>query len=212
MTDVTYPPSSHLILASASPRRRDLLSQLDLEFTVVPADIDETVRPDESPRDYVARMATSKAEAGQAQAPKGSVILGADTAVIAAERILGKPRDREDALAMLALLSGRSHHVMSGVTLTDGSRTLSELSVTEVRFAVVTPAAAAAYWDTGEPADKAGAYGIQGRGAVFVERLSGSYSGVVGLPLFETARLLRRFGFSAGIAADWEDGDLPAAQ
>lgn len=203
---------SELILASASPRRRELLSQLELQFTVAPADIDETVLPDESPRDYVERMAVGKAAAGLVGTPAGSVVLGADTAVIVDDRILGKPRDRQDALDMLALLSDRSHEVLSGISLTDGSKTLSDISVTEVRFGVITPAAAAAYWDTGEPADKAGAYGIQGLGAVFVASLSGSYSGVVGLPLYETARLLQRFGLMSEIVSFPAERDFPAAR
>jgi septum formation protein len=188
------------------------LSQLELQFTVAPADIDETVLSDELPLDYVQRMAAAKAAAGLANAPAGSVVLGADTTVVAAGQILGKPRDRQDALDMLALLSGRTHEVLSAVSLTDGNRTLSDLSATEVRFGEVTPAAAAAYWDTGEPADKAGAYGIQGLGAVFVQSLSGSYTGVVGLPLFETARLLHSFGLLSDIVFSTTAGDSPAAR
>ena len=185
-----------LVLASASPRRRELLTQLGVSFTVYPADIDETARRGEAPADYVHRMAVEKARCGFEQA--GITALGADTAVVIGDRILGKPADRADALYMLELLSGATHQVLSAVALADGAGVRSRLSTTEVRFGEISAAARAAYWDTGEPADKAGAYAIQGLGAVFVAHISGSYSGVVGLPLYETAELLRAAGFSPG--------------
>ncbi|HET7175201.1 MAG TPA: Maf family protein [Gammaproteobacteria bacterium] len=186
-----------LYLASASPRRRQLLEQLGLSFEVQVPEVDETPRPGELPTDYVLRLARTKAEsmAGKLGQPVARV-LAADTAVVLGNVILGKPKGREDALVMLARLSGRDHEVLSAVALWHDGRVDMGLSRSEVRFRTIAAAEAAAYWDTGEPADKAGAYGIQGLGAVFVERLQGSYSGVMGLPLFETVELLRRAGMS----------------
>lgn len=183
-----------LVLASASPRRRELLAVLGVEFSVVPANIDETVLPGEAPRDYVRRMALEKALAGAA-GPGAAGVLGCDTAVIVDDDILGKPADRQDGMAMLARLSGRSHQVLSAVVLVDADGRSEALSVTEVSFRAITEAEAAAYWASGEPADKAGGYGIQGIGAVFVAGIKGSYTGVVGLPLFETAALLGERGY-----------------
>jgi septum formation protein len=189
-----------LILASASPRRSELLRQLGVDFTVRPTATDESVQPQEQPQHYVRRMALAKAAAGKdfIAAGSGQCVLGADTAVVIGGQILGKPRDREDALDMLHKLSAATHHVMSGVAVSNGASTLDVMSITEVTFGTITPQQAAAYWDSGEPCDKAGAYAIQGRGAVFVRTLTGSYSGVVGLPLYETAQLLRNFGYSIG--------------
>jgi septum formation protein len=202
MMESLAPQPGELILASASPRRRELLAQLDVSFTVVPTDTDESVLPDEDPEAYVQRMALDKAAAGLQTVQRAACVLGADTAVITGGNILGKPRDREDALQMLQMLSGQTHQVLSGVALMDSVQVHTVLSVTEVTFGVITPAAAAAYWDTGEPVDKAGSYAIQGRGVVFVKHIAGSYSGVVGLPLFETAELLRRFGYRPGFPQD----------
>ena len=188
-----------LYLASASPRRRTLLAQLGLRIAVIPAPADETPHGGEAPADYVLRIALAKARAGRAAAAhsRGRPLLAADTAVVVDGRALGKPADRDEALAMLALLSGRSHRVLTGVALLapddEAQRTLS---TTEVRMGRIAPAQARAYWDTGEPADKAGAYAIQGLGAMFVEHIRGSYSGVVGLPLFETAALLGGAGLA----------------
>ncbi|HUP91688.1 MAG TPA: Maf family protein [Solimonas sp.] len=179
-------------LASRSPRRQDLLRQLGYQFEAISADIDETPRAGESPQAYALRMATEKARAARVRA--SLPVLGADTDVVLDGRILGKPRDRVDALAMLSALSGRTHEVCSGVALLQGAQVSTALSVTEVSFGPITSAEAQAYWDSGEPADKAGAYAIQGLGALFVKEIRGSYSGVVGLPLYETAGLLRRFG------------------
>ncbi|HJP03875.1 MAG: hypothetical protein CL799_00155 [Chromatiales bacterium] len=183
-----------LVLASASPRRQELLAQLGVQFSVVPADIDESILPGEAPELYVQRMAASKAQAGRTGAGKRPV-LGADTVVVLGERILGKPRDRDDALEMLTLLSDRTHRVISGVAIADGQQLLERQSQTEVSFGKISAAAREAYWATGEPRDKAGAYAIQGYGAVFVTHINGSYTGVVGLPLYETAELLRCVGF-----------------
>ena len=185
-------------LASRSLRRQELLKQLGLDFEVLPADIPEEPGPAEAPADYALRMAREKALAAQALAPRPLPVLGADTDVVLDGRILGKPRDRAHALELLAALADREHEVYSAVALVQGERVATRLSVTRVRFGAVTPAAAAAYWDSGEPADKAGGYGIQGLGAQFVREIQGSYSGVVGLPLYETVELLGEFGVSAG--------------
>jgi septum formation protein len=194
-----------LILASASPRRRELLEQLDVPFCVQPTDTDEQVLLNEPPEKYVRRMSLNKAAAGALSIVHGDdnrrCVLAADTAVVFGDRILGKPRDRDDALEMLQLLSGQTHRVLSGVAVTDGVTTHDALSITEVCFGEISPEACEAYWETGEPRDKAGAYGIQGRGAVFVEHIAGSYSGVVGLPLYETAELLRCFGYAPAFGA-----------
>ena len=182
-------------LASASPRRKQLLKQLGLRFEVVVADVDESHRPDEAPREYVARIARLKAEtvAERLGSPKLPV-LAADTAVVVDGDILGKPEGREDALKMLARLSGRAHQVLSSVALWRAGSLDTALSESRVVFRAITPAEAVAYWDTGEPRDKAGAYGIQGLGGSFVAQLEGSHSGVMGLPLFETAALLQKAG------------------
>lgn len=186
-----------LYLASGSPRRRELLAQIGVPFQPLSAAIDETPQPDEAPADYVARLALGKARAGHGCLPpksNGAVVLGADTAVVVEGRILGKPQGQAEAMAMLALLSGREHQVLTAVALFDGQRSEVVNVITQVRFRAISAAEAAAYWASGEPADKAGGYGIQGLGAVFVEGLQGSYSAVVGLPLCETAALLGRFG------------------
>jgi len=182
-----------LVLASASPRRRALLEQIGVPHVVLPVAVDETPRPGEAPEVLVLRLALAKARAGASQAP-GRVALGADTVVVLDGRPLGKPAGREEAVAMLCALGGRTHAVMSAVALTDGEREATRLSVSHVRFRPVGREEAEAYWATGEPRDKAGGYAIQGLGAVFVEHLEGSYSGVMGLPLHETAELLRAFG------------------
>lgn len=186
-----------LYLASASPRRRQLLEQLRLSFEVRIADVDETLRPGELPADYVLRLARTKAETVVRELGQPAAwVLAADTAVVLGSAILGKPNGREDGLAMLQRLSGREHVVLSAIALWHDGKLDTALSTSEVRFRTIAAAEAAAYWDTEEPADKAGGYGIQGLGAVFVERLQGSYSGIMGLPLFETVELLRRAGMS----------------
>lgn len=188
-----------LILASSSPRRSELLAALGLRFRTRSADIDETPLPDEPVRDLVLRLATSKAMAIPADV--ADVVIGADTEVVLDGQSLGKPQDEGDALRMLAALSGRPHEVMTGVAVRYRGRVETASSVTVVRFRDIDPDEARRYWQTGEPRDKAGAYAIQGLGGVFVEAISGSYSGVVGLPVFETAGLLRRCGLDvlAGI-------------
>ena len=183
-----------LYLASRSPRRQELLRQVGLRFEVAPADVDESRAPGQSPAEYAVAMALAKARAAPAagEAP----VLGADTDVVLNDRILGKPAGREQALEMLRRLAHRTHQVYSGVAVVLGERVETALSVTDVTFGPVTAAQADAYWNTGEPADKAGAYAIQGFGAQFVKEIRGSYSGVVGLPLYETLEVLRRFGVS----------------
>jgi septum formation protein len=186
-----------IYLASGSPRRRELLTQIGVAFVPLSAAIDETPQSGEAPADYVTRLALGKARAGFASLPADTaqaIVLGADTAVIIDGRILGKPLDRADALAMLARLSGREHQVLTAVALFDGARSEVVNVSAQVRFRPIEATEAQTYWATGEPLDKAGGYAIQGLGAVFVESLQGSYSAVVGLPLCETAALLERFG------------------
>jgi septum formation protein len=189
-------PDPDFHLASASPRRRELLAQLGYRFGILAAGIEEVQGAQESGEDYVLRVARGKAAAGLAVRPAGDArpVLGADTEVLLGERVLGKPGSREDGLAMLAQLSGRTHLVLSAVAVNDGRRERVALSRTQVSLRALAPAEIEAYWASGEPCDKAGAYAIQGLAAVFVERIEGSYTGVVGLPLFETAALLREFG------------------
>lgn len=182
-----------IYLASASPRRRELLAQIGVPLAVLAIEVDETPLPGEAPELYVSRLAINKARAGWAASDKTRPVLGADTTVVLDGAILGKPRDKADGLAMLARLSDKNHWVMTAVAVAQGERVEHALSVTEVRFRALSAAECEAYWATGEPADKAGGYGIQGLGALFVANLRGSYSGVVGLPLAETGELLRRF-------------------
>ncbi len=199
-----------LYLASRSPRRLELLAQLGLRPQVVSTETDETPIEQESPEAYVARIAAAKAHAGWATVSKAAIhpLLAADTAVVIGEQILGKPADADTALRMLALLSGRRHRVLTAVSLlapiSDRAQQACDRPIerqalveTEVQMRKITHAEALAYWASGEPQDKAGAYAIQGRGAIFVEAIHGSYSNVVGLPLFETARLLREQGIDS---------------
>ena len=190
-------------LASQSPRRRELLRQIGLEPVLLAASVDETPLPGERPGAFVLRLAEAKARAGAA-APEaaGLPVLGADTAVVLDGRILGKPRDRAEAMAMLLGLAGREHQVYTGVALW-AREPRTRLNVSRVRFRGIEPCEAAAYWLSGEPADKAGGYAIQGLGAVFVADLQGSYSGVMGLPLFETAELLRECGIALPAAVNF---------
>lgn len=192
----TDPPAA-LCLASVSPRRRELLTQIGVRYLVEAADIDETVRPGERPCDYVARMARDKALIVRARGMTLPV-LAADTSVVVDEVICGKPRGEAECVAMLQRLSGRTHQVLTAVALA-GVRGVDELlSASAVRFRALSAAECVAYWRGGEPRDKAGGYAIQGHGAVFIEHLSGSYSGVMGLPLFETAQLLHAAGVACG--------------
>lgn len=182
-----------LTLASVSPRRRELLERIGVAHVVSAADIDETVQPEEAPADYVVRMACAKARAVRARGTELPV-LAADTTVVIDGVILAKPRDRAEGVAMLGRLAGRTHQVLTAVALATASGIAFRLSASEVRMRAVTPEECAAYWETGEPRDKAGGYAIQGRGALFIEHLSGSFSGVMGLPLYETGQLLAAAG------------------
>lgn len=184
-----------LYLASGSPRRRELLTQIGVPFLTQIAPIDENALPGESPLAYVERLAIAKGHAGLATLADsdGAVVLGADTAVVLDGHILGKPRDRADALATLQALSGRSHQVLTAVALVSRERQAARVVTSQVTFRPLTQAEIEAYWASGEPQDKAGSYGIQGLAAVFVSQLQGSYSAVVGLPLCETAALLAEF-------------------
>lgn len=184
-------PDPVLILASRSPRRAELLAGVGLRFDVSPADVDESRLAAEAPADYVVRLARAKARA--ALRP-GCVALGSDTAVVLDDQVLGKPRDPQHGAAMLLALSDRTHEVMTGIAVCDDRRMESLCVTTRVRFRAIEPWEAQAYGRTGEGADKAGGYGIQGIGGIFAESIQGSYSAVVGLPLAETERLLREFG------------------
>ncbi|MGQ7815545.1 Maf family protein [Metapseudomonas furukawaii] len=185
-----------LYLASGSPRRRELLAQIGVPHVTLVASIDETARPGESASTYVERLAREKALVGLATLddPRDACVLGADTAVVLDGCILGKPADREDALATLARLSGREHEVLTAIALASAGRCESRVVASRVRFRPISPCEIDAYWSSGEPVDKAGSYAIQGLGAVFVSRVEGSYSAVVGLPLLETAEMLAEFG------------------
>lgn len=182
-----------ICLASNSPRRRELLSQIGVAHIVMAADIDETVLPGELPHAYVVRLAREKALAIHRTGQRLPV-LAADTTVVVDGRVFGKPQDRSDAIAMLLELAGRTHEVLTAVALANAEGVSERLSASAVRFRKISSEECAAYWETGEPRDKAGGYAIQGLGAVFVESLTGSYSGVMGLPLFETGELLQAAG------------------
>lgn len=185
-----------IYLASASPRRAELLDQIGVGFRTSPVEVDEARAGGESPEDFVMRLAREKAglawQAVRDEDPRP--VLAADTAVVLGDEVFGKPGDRGECLAMLRSLSGRTHEVLTAVALLGPAGERAELNRTAVTFRALSEAECEAYWATGEPADKAGGYGIQGRGAVFVEHIAGSYSGVVGLPLFETAQMLAGFG------------------
>jgi len=199
-------PGKKIYLASRSPRRRELLGQIGVSFELLllredPArgtDVDESVRPGESPHDYVMRVCHAKAEAGsqhvqQRRLPQLPVLV-ADTAVVLGGRIMGKPANREEAMEMLSALSGKRHEVLTAVAVAGMGRIEQKLTVSVVQFCALTEPSIRRYVMTGEPLDKAGAYAIQGHAAAFIEKIEGSYSGVMGLPLYETAELLASFG------------------
>lgn len=185
-----------LYLASKSPRRRELLTQIDISFDVLVVDIDETQKANETAEDYVLRLAREKALAGwNLEKHAGIPVLGSDTAVVIQGTILGKPENRADAIRMLKLLSGKTHQVMTAIALLKPGKgseyeLTSAINVSDVTFKVLSEQEIAQYVDSGEGADKAGSYAIQGKAAAFIAHLSGSYSGVMGLPLFETIELL----------------------
>lgn len=199
-----------LYLASASPRRKQLLESLGLRVFTCPAYIDETPLAQEKPENYVRRLALEKAQSSlinltnnelkeiDGPLPEKIPCLGADTIVVCQGQLFGKPEDKNDAVRMWQAMSGREHHVLTAVAVIDGvtpeSQKLLELSISNVRFKLLSNSEMDAYWETGEPQDKAGAYGIQGYAAAWVESIQGSYSGIMGLPLFEVNHVLRQFG------------------
>lgn len=188
--------TADFLLASASPRRQELLQQIGARFITGPVDIPEQLLPNESPEAYVLRLAREKASAGWQRQPDNARLpaLGSDTSVVLDAEVFGKPDDEAHAVEMLMRLSGRSHRVVTGVAMVAGEQCEQVLSETLVHFRDLTEDECRRYWQTGEPADKAGGYGIQGLGAVFVSGIEGSYTNVVGLPLAETAELLAKFG------------------
>jgi septum formation protein len=185
-----------LVLASSSPRRREILQQAGIPFAIRPVHIDETARAAESPRDYVSRLAREKA--GAAAARPGEIILGADTTVVIHGEILAKPCDAADAVRMLTLLSGQKHEVLTGICLRAADGLVEDIAETSVWFATLTASEIHDYVATGEPMDKAGAYGIQGRASKFIERLEGCYFNVMGLPVAMVYRRLQEFWYSRG--------------
>mgnify|MGYP006176135489 CR=1 FL=1 len=196
---INHPHMQKIALASASPRRRELLAQLGVHFELVKADVDETQHPGELATDYVLRLAISKAQAGLAvqisTAPKADSVLpvlGADTIVVVDGEVLGKPKDQSDFLRMMRLLSGRQHQVYTAIALVSRDKVLSDTVKTDVWFSELTETQMLDYWHSGEPADKAGGYGIQGLASRFIPKIAGSYFAVVGLPLYETDQLLQQ--------------------
>jgi septum formation protein len=199
--------SERLILASQSPRRKELLTQLGYQFSCQPANIDESVIENESPLIYVERMARLKAEhiahrlsvARSTTDADAFIILGSDTCVIFGNEILAKPESLDDSINILSKLSGNKHQVLTAISVTNGTRSITQTVSTDVYFKTLTVDEIVRYWQTGEPQDKAGSYGIQGIGGQFVTRIDGSYSAVVGLPLYQTSQLLAEFGLSTSL-------------
>lgn len=187
-----------LYLASTSPRRKELLQQIGLEFECLAIDVDESVVKQESPQRYVARLSKIKADAGLELCDHlpDAVVIAADTTVVIEEQIIGKPQNLEQALVIWRSLSGKKHTVLTGVTIVNHEKQQTQVVSTDVYFRELSEQEMTDYWHTGEAQDKAGGYGIQGKGVLFVEKIDGSYSNVVGLPLTQTALLLRDFGVS----------------
>ena len=184
-----------IILASNSPRRRELLGQMGIEnFKIISPNVDERVDPGLSPAGMVEELSRRKAQAAAQNAGPGDLIIAADTVVVLGGTVLGKPKDEADAFAMLSALSGREHHVYTGVTVLQGDRAVTEHEETAVAFREIWPDEIRGYIATGEPMDKAGAYGIQGMGALLVSGIRGDYCNVVGLPVFRLGRMLGQFG------------------
>lgn len=190
-----------IILASSSPRRQQLLEQIGMRFVVLPVNVDEVIMPGESPEHYVVRLAAEKSFRGLQSANQELPVLGADTVVVVDNQALGKPTDRSGAVAMLTRLAGREHRVLSAVSLRAENH-WQALSSSTVLFRKIDEQEMLAYWNSGEPRDKAGGYAIQGIGALFVARIEGSFSGVMGLPLFEVAELLKKAGISVLLQQD----------
>ena len=198
--------AAQIVLASASPRRRELLTRIGFQIAVVPADVDEAVLAEETPEEHVKRLSLAKARAVAARADiDGRWFIGSDTVVVLDNVILGKPADAAEAAVMLRSLAGRSHRVVSGYAVVDRLKNISEAAaiVTRVTFRELTDAEIAGYIATGEPADKAGAYGIQGIGACLVRSIDGSYTNVVGLPLCEVVETLERMGATTLFDVDY---------
>ncbi len=190
---VTIQPQ--IYLASSSPRRQELLNQMGVSFTIVAQLVAEEQQGNETPEDFVTRLALEKAADGFARQSNREIpVLGSDTAVILDGKILGKPEGREQAIEMLLSLSARTHQVMTSVALKNDQQSEVSLSVSDVSFAKLSRQMCENYWQTGEPVDKAGSYGIQGKGSLFISKIHGSYSGVMGLPIYETGILLNKFG------------------
>lgn len=185
---------AQIILASSSPRRSELLQQMRVSFVVLPVEIDESALAGESPTTYVERLALEKARAGWELSEKNRPVLGSDTIVVIHGDILGKPRDRNHAIEMLNRLSGNTHQVLTAVALVEADRSAIRLSESRVSFSPITEQEILIYWESGEPVDKAGAYAIQGLAAAFIQHIEGSFSGVMGLPIYETMDLLKAFG------------------
>ncbi len=190
-----------LILASQSPRRRELLNQLGYQFSCQPADIDESHIAGEKPQQYVARLAKEKAQYIAKNQLDTTIVLGSDTCVVCNDTILGKPKDLAQCIDYLSMLSGRVHQVYTAVSVVKATLSNTVVVSTDVEFKDISTSEINNYWLTGEPKDKAGAYGIQGIGGQFVKKISGSYSAVVGLPLFETSELLTELGLLNSIKA-----------
>ncbi|MCO4798600.1 MAG: septum formation inhibitor Maf [Colwelliaceae bacterium] len=184
-----------LILASQSPRRRELLAQLGYQFSCCPADINETEKKNESPFEYVKRLSLEKAQFIAKNQSDTTLVLGSDTCVVFDENILGKPKDLAQSISHLSMLSGNTHQVLTAITVVQGLLSKSYVVSTDVEFKSLSKEEIINYWQTGEPQDKAGSYGIQGIAGQFVTQIKGSYSAVVGLPLYETAQLLAEFSF-----------------
>ncbi len=189
-----------LILASQSPRRKELLTQLGYRFDCCPADIDETVQLGESPSEYVTRLAVEKASHVAQNCKPSDIVLGSDTSVVINNNILGKPRDLAQCIEMLSMLSGNTHQVLTAIAATKGALVQSMLIETQVTFKGLSETEMINYWHTNEPQDKAGSYGIQGIGGQFITEIKGSYSSVVGLPLYETVQLLTKMGLESPLA------------
>lgn len=195
-----YSPS--LVLASQSPRRKELLAQLGYEFSIQAADIDESMLEGETASEYVLRLAKQKAQHvlnNLTKDKKNTYVLGSDTSVVFNDKVLGKPENKADCLNTLSLLSGNQHQVLTSIALASDKGVIAEVIKTEVSFKTLSEQEINGYWLTGEPQDKAGSYGIQGIAAQFVKQISGSYSAVVGLPLYETAKLLSAAGIAGAI-------------
>ncbi|MCP3851262.1 MAG: septum formation inhibitor Maf [Gammaproteobacteria bacterium] len=191
--------NQQILLASNSPRRQELLCQMGVSFRVIPQFAEEIHKSNESPEEFVSRLALDKAKDGllrleRSQCDHQTPVLGSDTAVVLKGDILGKPKDKTHSIDMLLSLSNQTHQVFTAVALTNEHKTEQVLSITEVTFSTLSKTMCETYWQTGEAADKAGSYGIQGLGGLFVNKINGSYSGVMGLPIYETGLLLKKFG------------------